>query len=252
MDGWSHVLILIGDDVPHERNANPHGLDWREELDKLKAKDIVVHGVQALNRRYASRFYAECARRTGGCHLPLDQFASIVDLVMAVCYRESAQQAHLEQYEREVQGQPGRYSRSVRRIFDQLLNRTSTVSALPSDLNAVPAGRFQVLDVDSDCSIKQFVQAQGVTFKKGRGFYEFTKQETIQDYKEIILMEPSTGDMFEGNYARTLLGLPSSGNAKITPGDYDYIVFVQSTSYNRKLLANTKFLYELEDYDRTD
>ncbi|KAI6239030.1 VWA domain-containing protein [Aphelenchoides fujianensis] len=248
MDGWAHVLILIGDDVPHERTNNPHNLKWRDELDKLKAKDVVVHGVQALNRQYASKFYAECARRTGGCHLPLDQFSSIADLVMAVCYRESHHRAFLEQYEQEIQALPGRYSRSVRSMFDTMLGRANTTAALPSDLNAVPPGRFQVLDVDSDTSIKDFVQAQGVTFKKGRGFYEFTKPETVQDYKEIILRDPSTGDMFEGAYARSLLGLPSSGDAKIRPETYDYDVFIQSTSVNRKLIGGTKFLYEVEDY----
>lgn len=48
MDDWAHVLVLIGDDVPHEKSQNPHRLDWREELNKLRAKGIVVHGVQAL------------------------------------------------------------------------------------------------------------------------------------------------------------------------------------------------------------
>lgn len=73
-------------------------------------------------------------------------------------------------------------------------------------MNAVPPGRFQVLDVDHDVSIKDFVESQGVTFKKGRGFYEFNKPETIQKYKEIIVMDKNTGDMFEGAHARTMLG----------------------------------------------
>ncbi|KAH7671516.1 von Willebrand factor type A, partial [Aphelenchoides avenae] len=66
MNGWVHVLVLIGDDQPHGKNdpQNEKHLDWKEELDKLKAKNIVVHGVQALNRQYASSFYAECAKRT--------------------------------------------------------------------------------------------------------------------------------------------------------------------------------------------
>jgi hypothetical protein len=47
---------------------------------------------------------------------------------------------------------------------------------------------------------------QGVEFKKGRGFYEFNKPETVQHYKEIVIMDKTSGDMFEGSYARTLLG----------------------------------------------
>jgi hypothetical protein len=66
LDGWSHVLVLIGDEVPHEKNDNPLGLDWREELRKLKQMGVMVHGVQALNKGHAGEFYAECAKVTGG------------------------------------------------------------------------------------------------------------------------------------------------------------------------------------------
>jgi hypothetical protein len=132
--------------------------------------------------------------------MPLDQFNSVVDLVMAVCYRE-ANPAHLQLYEQELKAQPGRYGRSVRTMFDRMLNRTPEPGP-PGDMHAVRPGRFQVLDIDKDTSIKEFVEAQGVVFKKGRGFYEFTKPETVQKYKEIILMEKQSGDMFEGAYAR--------------------------------------------------
>jgi hypothetical protein len=76
--------------------------------------------------------------------LPLDQFSSIVDLVMAVCYRESAQNSRLEQYEKEVQAVPGRYNRSTRYMFDQMLGRVVSGGPPPGDMNAVPPGRFQV------------------------------------------------------------------------------------------------------------
>jgi hypothetical protein len=48
LDDWSHTLVLIGDDVPHEKNDNPKKLDWHDELKKLKENGIVVHAVQAL------------------------------------------------------------------------------------------------------------------------------------------------------------------------------------------------------------
>lgn len=263
MDGWSHTLVLIGDEVPHEKNDNPQKLEWREELNKLKEMGITVHGVQALNRNHATDFYAQLARQTGGCHLPLTQFSSVVDLIMAVCYRESAQVDRLLQYEIEVQSQPGRYNRGVRHLFDQMLGRAPTGANAPGDMNTVSPGRFQVLDVDEDIPIKDFVLKQGVEFKKGRGFYEFNKPETIQSYKEIVIMDKKTGDMFEGSHARTLLGkffgeetvhpldlgLSTNTDVKIKPTkDDDWIYFVQSTSYNRKLIGGTKFLYEVSDY----
>ncbi len=115
----------------------------------------------------------------------------------------------------------------------------------------MPPGRFQVLEVDKDGPIKDFVQENGLAFKTGRGFYEFTKTETIQGSKEIILMDKATGDFFEGEKARELLGLPAGETARIRPTSLEkYAVFVQSTSANRKLMGKTRFLYEVEDWDR--
>jgi hypothetical protein len=38
---------------------------------------------------------------------------------------------------------------------------------------------------------------------------------------------------------------------RIKPSNLEkYIVFVQSTSANRKLIGSTRFLYEVEDWDR--
>lgn len=134
-------------------------------------------------------------------------------------------------------------------MFGAMLKRAPSATFEAADLRAVPPGRFQILDVDRDCSIKEFVQEQGAAFKKGRGFYEFTKTETIQGYKEIILMDKKSGDMFEGKAARDMLGLPEDCTARIKPASLDkYAVFVQSTSVNRKLIGKTKFLYEVEDW----
>ena len=115
-------------------------------------------------------------------------------------------------------------------------------------LNAVSPSRFQVLNVEDNISIKNFVLENGLTFKRGRGFYEFTKTETIQANKEILLMEKNTGDLFAGDCVRGMLGLPENTKVRIKPTDLEkYTVFVQSNSYNRKLMANTRFLYEVED-----
>jgi hypothetical protein len=102
------------------------------------------------------------------------------------------------------------------------------------------------MDVDTDCAIKDFVEANGITFKKGRGFYQFTKRTMIQDYKEVILMNKMTGDLFNGDKAREIAGIPIGASAEVSPEKLtDYIVFVQSTSVNRALKAGTKFLYEV-------
>jgi hypothetical protein len=243
------TFVLIGDDVPHPPAHTPDKLNWRDELDKLNKMGVPVYGVQALNRSHATKFYTELAEKSGGYHLSLDQFAHITDMVLAICYKQASDD-QLQQYEQEVVKQ-GRMNRSLNKMFNTMLKRQDTTEYGEADLHAVSPGRFQVLEVDREVPIKQFVLDNGATFKKGRGFYEFTKTETIQGYKEIILMDKATGDFFEGEKAREMLGLPIGETARIRPTSLEkYAVFVQSTSVNRKLMANTRFLYEVEDWDR--
>jgi hypothetical protein len=183
--------------------------------------------VQALDRSYATNFYFTCARKTGGPHLSLLQFNMINDLLMAICYHQSSASKMIE-LEGEIQ-KAGRYTRGVRQNFDRLLGRKSKGSDKPN-LKAVPPSRFvnqnyllsfgnifvlmgfflvrfQVLNVDSNMQIKDFVTENGLSFNKGRGFYQFNKKEKIQKYKEIILMDKE-GDLYEGAYARELLKIP--------------------------------------------
>jgi hypothetical protein len=248
----TRVFVLIGDDVPHAPAANPQRLNWRTEVAALTAQGISVYAVQALNRRHATPFYRELAHTSGGFHLNLDQFAEITDMLMAICYRQDSADLKIQRYEQEVQ-QAGRMSRSLRRAFATMQGRDLAVETGPIDLRAVPAGRFQVLEVDESMPIQTFAQRNGLLFKAGKGFYEFTKTETIQARKEIVLQHRETGDLFAGNQARVMLGLPLDENARLRPTHLEeYRVFVQSTSYNRKLVARTRFLYEVADYDPSD
>jgi hypothetical protein len=246
----SKSLVLIGDDIPHPPAHNPQRLNWRKEADKLAEQGIMVYSVQALNRTHATPFYKELAEKSGGFHVNLDQFSYITDLFLAVCYQQSSNE-QLQAYEQEVI-QQGRMSRGLNQIFNSMMKREATSYYADADLRAVSPGRFQVLEVEQDISIKAFVLENGLTFKVGRGFYEFTKTETIQGHKEIILMERATGDLFEGESAREMLGLPVGATVRIKPSNLEkYIVFVQSTSANRKLIGGTNFLYEVEDWGRS-
>lgn len=248
---WSEnsnkTLVMIGDDIPHAPAQTPQKLNWRNELKQLIKQGITVYGVQALNRSHATLFYRELAEKSGGYHLNLDQFAHITDVFLAVCYQQSSDE-QLQNYEQEILNQ-GRMNRNLNNIFNTMLERKGDDSFTTSHLNPVSAGRFQVLDIDQNISIKNFVLENGLTFKKGRGFYEFTKTETIQAKKEIILMDRKTGDLFAGDCVRDMLGLPQNTKVRIKPTHLsEYTVFVQSTSYNRKLIADTRFLYEVEDW----
>ena len=245
---YQKCFVLIGDDVPHGPGQNPKKLNWRDEVDKLAKKGIPVYGVQALGRKHATPFYRELAEKSGGFHLDLDQFSYITDLVLAICYKQSSDEK-LASYEQEIVNQ-GRLDRSLNNLFNTMMKREKPVTTFAAaDLHAVPPGRFQMLAVDADTPIKDLVVENGLRFKKGRGFYEFTKTETIQAGKEVVLMDKKTGDRFSGLKARELLGLPVGESTRIKPTSLEkYAVFVQSTSANRKLMGGTRFLYEVEDW----
>jgi len=174
----SKTLVLIGDDIPHAPAQTPQKLNWRKEVEKLADIGVTVYGIQALNRTHATLFYKELADKSGGFHLNLDQSSQITDLFLAVCYQQSSDD-QLQAYEQEVVNQ-GRMSRGLNQMFNTMLKREVTSDYEPAALMAVTPGRFQVLEVDNDISIKAFVLENGLTFKTGRGFYEFTKTETIQ------------------------------------------------------------------------
>lgn len=249
------AFVLIGDDVPHSpyESQNTLKLDWRKELEKIQLKDISVYGVQALDRNHATYFYQEIAKSTGGFHLKLNQFSQVTDMILAVCYKQQGNE-QLEKFESQLLSEK-KIDRNMDAIFTKLLNRDPKTGRFVSRKTADAStfsSRFQIMDVDSDSRISDFVRGMGIDFEPGRGFYEFTKRETIQGHKEVIVKENDTGDIYYGNDARKLIGLPTNGsNGNFSPHYADkYTTFVQSTSYTRKLIGGTKFLYEVKDYDR--
>ncbi|HDN26183.1 MAG TPA: VWA domain-containing protein [Thioploca sp.] len=249
--GKSKVLVLIGDDVPHGPTypMNTKNINWRNELGLLLEAGINVYAVQALGRRHATAFYREVAEKTGGFHLELNQFATVVDMIMAVCFKQYGD-IQLQQFEEELANN-GRINRQVDKIIGTLMGREESERFTDDvgELGAVDGGRFQVLEVDADVPIKKFVLDNGLTFKTGRGFYEFTKRVKVQANKEVILQDLKTGDLFSGDKARQMAGIPIGESCNVSPLSCPgYRVFIQSTSYNRKLLAGTKFLYEIDDW----
>lgn len=247
--GKTKVLVMIGDDIPHppSYSMNTKKLDWRNEIELLMEMNVNVYGVQALNRRHATPFYQEIAKKTGGYHLTLDQFSSVTDLIMAICYKQESPEA-LQRYEQQVQDR-GRMTRNMDQVFETLTGKKSTrfATVIRSE-KAADMGRFQVMEVDYNQSILDFVQSQGLIFNVGRGFYEWTKTETVQGHKEVILVDNRTGDIFGNTEARIRLGLPThNADVRMKPNlPSGTTAFIQSTSYNRKLIGGTKFLYEVD------
>lgn len=110
-------------------------------------------------------------------------------------------------------------------------------------LKPMPTNLYHMIPVHQDSPIREYVYSRGLDYQIGKGFYQLTKSENIQAQKEIAIREKSTGRVFVGDGARDMLGLPRNMQVKVKPNfNADYDVFVQSTSVNRKLLANTDVL----------
>ncbi len=246
------VLVLFGDEPPHKPSDpdNREKLDWKNEARMLAKMGVHVYAVQCLSNSYADYFYRGVAEMTGGVYLTLNQFSNVNDLIMAVAYGR-ADTEELERFEAIVV-KAGRMNREMDQVFCVLLGRPEAKSRFANkkiSLEAVPAWRFQTVMVNSDKPIKKLVEDRGLQFEKGRGFYEFTKTETIQPYKEIVLRDDESGDMWTGDEARKMLDIPvgsAAGNWRGKPKQLpNHTIFVQSTSVNRKLVAGTEFLYEM-------
>ena len=158
--------------------------------------------------------------------LSLHQFSDIEPLLFALTYKQDSD-TRLEQYGTELES-TGRLNRNLAAIIDQLLGKevephvytdyryepvrhrpiSKSRFSIPDGLVPVDPTRFQMLHVDSNTDIKSFVENTGARFKKGMGFYELTKSETIQENKEVVLRDKVSGDMFTGKDARGLIGIP--------------------------------------------
>lgn len=263
------ALTVIGDATPHDKNYpdNIYNIDWQKEIVLYKELDIKICSIHAMAscRKFSKSFYEIIADTTGGLYLTLEQFSDINDILVGICYN---QQENKDMLNRFVERIKPTANRNMRRVISTLTNTKieeyTTIDRKLVGLDPVPNSRFQVFEIPNDgkVAIKSFVQEQGITFKIGRGFYELTKPEDVQQYKEVILQDMATGDFFNGADARNILGLApqiegsrgSGTTERIVPSRKDfkhYRVFIQSTSVNRALIPGTHFLYEVPDWDVT-
>lgn len=82
-------------------------------------------------------------------------------------------------------------------------------------------------------------------YRAGAVYYELVKKEKVQGNKQIIVQDKTTGKFYHGwDSARKLLNLPvTTGTVNVAPGTLgEFKVFVQSTSYTRRLPADTAII----------
>ncbi len=243
------IAVLIGDCEPHEKGykygKHTNNLDWKQEIATCVDNSIRIYPVQALNRYSSNAFYNTIAKMCSTPKLELSQFAHISQYLSAIIYSEEGQ---LDDYENSQSEFKTNFS--FKNMFAKLRGKVAEMDSR-SALTALDS-RFQVMEVGpSPKIIKDFVEENGATFRKGRGFYQFVLTETIQENKEVLFVDKVTGEVKSDTaWCRKQLDVPlgSRGrvNPRLTPITKQYDVFIQSTSYNRKLDPNTKFLYELE------
>lgn len=97
--------------------------------------------------------------------------------------------------------------------------------------------------VTKETNIQDFCIANHGSYTKGCAYYELTKKSKVQDYKEFLVRDNSNGNVYGGDNARQIVVGYTNGTVVLAPSnDKRYSVFVQSTSFNRKLVPNTLLL----------
>lgn len=130
----------------------------------------------------------------------------------------------------------------TRSLFSTGLDAVNAAT-VRSTLTPLSHHSYDILPVHQDSPIREYVYSRGLDYVIGKGFYQLTKTENIQAQKQIAIREKSTGQVYWGDAARDLLGLPRNMAVRVKPNlNPEYDVFVQSTSVNRKVLRNTDLL----------
>lgn len=140
--------------------------------------------------------------------------------------------------------------RSTKNLFSM---NTPSATAVKNALTPMTEGSYFFLPVTvSDLAqiengrIDQFIQLKtGKPYTVGRTYYEMIDRVRIQPNKQVAIAvtEHNEERVYMGAAARSMLGLPATGEVRVSPGRWkNYKVYVQSNSMNRKLYAGTRVL----------
>eukprot|EP00026_Physarum_polycephalum_P003625 Phypoly_transcript_03638.p1 GENE.Phypoly_transcript_03638~~Phypoly_transcript_03638.p1 ORF type:complete len:690 (+),score=148.68 Phypoly_transcript_03638:252-2321(+) len=124
-DDTSKALVMIGDEVPHPPSFTTENINWWEELDCLVNMGVKVYGVRALNSNHSIPFYQEMSERSGTVSITFNSFHLIVDMFLAICYREASAEK-LQEFQEEVQKE-GKMTEEMGTIFETLSKPNPTI-----------------------------------------------------------------------------------------------------------------------------
>ena len=107
---------------------------------------------------------------------------------------------------------------------------------------------YQVGQGQMGILIRDFILTKRMEYLIGAAFYQLTKTESrVSPTKLILIREKATGKVYAGNDARKMIGLDTVNNARLHPGDHgQYEIYIQSESWNRKLVEGSLVLYWAE------
>jgi hypothetical protein len=122
--------------------------------------------------------------------------------------------------------------------------KQTTTKTIKKNLTPVTKGSYTINPVTQDQRIDEYVTNLIGSYTPSRAYYEMTKRVTIQGYKQVAIYVEKDHELFMGDAARDLVGLPRDGSSvRVSPGTHPgYRIFIQSTSMNRKLLAGSSLL----------
>ena len=103
--------------------------------------------------------------------------------------------------------------------------------------------------VQGGLAIREYIEkhCKLYTYVDGAYFYRLvTKEKLLKDRRIVIAhRDDTTGKLYSGPAARTLLGLPVDADVEVEPGSLGkWTVFVQSASPTRKTVRDAEFLWD--------
>jgi hypothetical protein len=104
----------------------------------------------------------------------------------------------------------------------------------------------KLIQVEKSANMKQVIENADLEYQSGKGYYQLTKKESVTDKKKIIVIDESEHTMWRDEDALGELGITKKSKFDLNIRD-GYVIFVQSTSHNRKLPALSYVLYETDD-----
>lgn len=132
--------------------------------------------------------------------------------------------------------------RSTKSFYSDLGD--ATVRTVRSELSEITK-QVTIITAPMPCLIRECIINAGYTYIKGAAFYQLIKTEKkVQPYKMVALRVKTSGKLYSGREARVMLGIDVDKTVRLVPGDHGkFDVFIQSTSYTRKIPAGSQVLY---------